>query len=126
MRHKKNRSKLGAPTDQRLALVRNQVAGLFEHGKIDTTLPRAKAVQRLAEKLITMAKRGGLANVRQCARHLPGKKALAALLKKAAPALADVQSGYTRIAKLAYRRGDGALMVRLSLMKYPAGDGKGG
>jgi large subunit ribosomal protein L17 len=119
MRHKKNQSKLGRPTDERLALVRNQVAALFEHGYINTTLPRAKAVQSLAERLITRAKRGDLANVRQVARHLPTKTPLRALLRNVAPALADVQSGYTQISKLKYRRGDNALVVRLSLVNAP-------
>jgi large subunit ribosomal protein L17 len=121
MRHKMNQSKLGMPTDARLALVRNQVAMLIESGYIDTTLPRAKAVQSLAEKLITRAKRGDLANIRQCARHLPGKTPLRNLIRNVAPALAEVNSGYTRIAKLKYRRGDGALIVRLSLVSTPQG-----
>jgi large subunit ribosomal protein L17 len=120
MRHKKNRSKLGRPTDQRLALVRNQVAALFENGRVDTTLPRAKAVQRVAEKLITRAKRGDLASIRECARHLPGKRALRALLHRVVPAQADLRSGYTRVTKLGHRRGDGALIVRLSLGQYAA------
>jgi large subunit ribosomal protein L17 len=119
MRHKMNQSKLGMPTDARLALVRNQVSKLIESGYIDTTLPRAKAVQSLAEKLITRAKRGDLANIRECAKHLPGKAPLRQLIRNVAPALADVQSGYTQIAKLKYRRGDGALIVRLSLMRMP-------
>jgi len=119
MRHKKNRSKLSKPTDQRLALVRGQVAGLFEHGYINTTLPRAKAVQSLAERLITKAKRSDLSSIRQCARHLPTKKALRDLLRKVVPAQSEVKSGYTQIARLKYRRGDGALVVRLSLTNYP-------
>jgi len=119
MRHKMNRYKLGRPTDQRLALVRNQTANLFLHGHVNTTLPRAKAVRRLAEKLITRAKRGDLASVRLCAKQLPGKPSLKALLRTVAPALEDVSSGYTHIAKLKQRRGDGALIVRLSLRNYP-------
>ena len=121
MRHKKNRSKLGRPTDQRVALVRGQVASLFEHGYINTTLPRAKAVQSMAERLITKAKRGDLASIRQCARHLPTKKSLRDLLRKVVPALDESKSGYSKIAKLKYRRGDGALLVRLSLASFPDG-----
>ena len=120
MRHKRNKHKLSKPTDQRLALIRNQVADLLAHGYINTTLPRAKAVQRLAEKLITKAKRGSLADIRQCARHLLGKTPLRILLRKVAPSLADIASGYTQIAKLKHRRGDGSLIVRLSLRNYPA------
>ena len=119
MRHKKNLSKLGMPTDQRVALVHNQVSNLFEHGYINTTLPRAKAVRSVAEKLITKALKGDLSSIRQCARKLPTKKSLRALLRDVAPALVDkTQGGYTQIAKLKYRRGDGALIVRLSLTDY--------
>ncbi|MCB1218621.1 50S ribosomal protein L17 [bacterium] len=119
MRHKRSQSKLGRPTDERVALVRNQVSKLFEHGYINTTLPRAKAVQSEAEKLITKARRGDLGSIRQCARKLPTKQSLRALLRNVTPALVDKNTGgYTQIAKLKYRRGDGALIVRLSLTDY--------
>jgi large subunit ribosomal protein L17 len=124
MRHLKNQSKLGRPTDQRVALVRGQVAKLFEHGYINTTQQRARAVRQLAEKLITRAKRGDLSAIRTCAQHVPHKPALRALLRKAVPGLAEVGSGYTRIDKLGYRRGDGALIVRLSVRNYPASETK--
>jgi large subunit ribosomal protein L17 len=120
MRHKMNQSKLSRPTDERLALVHNQVASLFEHGYLNTTLPRARAVRSLAERLITRAKRGDLASIRECAKVLPTKTQLRALLRNVVPAQADVTSGYTQIAKLGLRRGDGALVVRLSLRKYQA------
>ncbi len=122
MRHLRNRSKLSKPTDQRLALIRNQVSDLFAHGHLNTTLPRAKAVQSMAEKLITRAKRGSLADIRQCAKHLPGKAPLKNLLHKVAPSLSEISSGYTQIAKLRYRRGDGTLVVRLSLRNYPVAE----
>jgi large subunit ribosomal protein L17 len=124
MRHLKNQSKLGRPTDQRVALVQGQVAALFEHGYINTTLPRARAVRQLAEKLITRAKRGDLSAIRTCAKHLPTKQALRALLRNAAPGLAEVNSGYTQTAKLKYRRGDGALIVRLSIRNYSSSEAK--
>ena len=123
MRHRKEQSKLGRPTDERVALVRNQVAALFEHGYINTTLPRAKAVQRVAEKMITRAKRADLGSIRTIARDLPTKTPLRALLRNVAPALGNVQSGYTQIAKLKNRRGDGALIVRLSLVNQPINQG---
>ena len=121
-----NRRKLGKPTDQRLVLVRNQVAQLFMRGYLNTTLPRARAVQRVAERLITRAKRGDLSSVRECARQLPGKPPLRALLRRVAPAMADVSSGYTQIAKLKHRRGDGALIVRLSLRGSSQAEGPQG
>ena len=120
MRHKKNRFKLSKPTDQRMALIRNQTAALFEHGYLNTTLPRAKAVQKFAEKLITKAKRGDLSSIRACASQLPGKAPLKALLQKVAPAMSEVGSGYTQIARVKYRRGDGSLIVRLSLLDVAA------
>jgi large subunit ribosomal protein L17 len=123
MRHRKEQSKLGRPTDERVALVRNQVAALFEHGYINTTLPRAKAVQRVAERMITRAKRADLANVRVIEKDLPTKDSLRFLLRNVAPALSDVQSGYTQIAKLKNRRGDNALIVRLSLVNQPINQG---
>jgi len=125
MRHKKNKRKLGLPTDQRVALVRNQVAALFERGYLNTTLPRAKAVQSLAERLITKAKRGDLGSIRQCVRELPTRKSLQSLLRRVVPALQEEQSGYTQIARLKYRRGDGALVVRLSLSKPLAREAAG-
>jgi len=123
MRHRKEQSKLGRPTDERVALVRNQVAALFEHGYINTTLPRAKAVQRMAERMITRAKRADLGNIRTVEKDLPTKASLRALLRNVAPALSGVQSGYTQIAKLKCRRGDNALIVRLSLVNQPINQG---
>jgi large subunit ribosomal protein L17 len=123
MRHLRNQSKLGRPTDARVALVRGQVSSLFLHGHLDTTLPRAKAVQRQAEKLITRAKRGDLGSIRECAKVLYGNEPLRALLRKVAPTLAGVDSGYTQLTKLKIRRGDGALVVRLSLRNYPDAPG---
>ena len=119
MRHLKNRFKLGMETDRRLALLRNQAAALFMHGYLNTTEARAKAVQRYAERLITKAKRGDLSSIRDVAKYLPGKPPLRALLRKVVPAVQDINSGYTQIAKLKYRRGDGALVVRLSVRNYP-------
>jgi large subunit ribosomal protein L17 len=118
MRHLRNRSKLGMPTDARVALVRGQTSSLFLHGHIDTTLPRAKAVQRQAERLITHAKRGDLGSIRECAKVLYGLKPLRALLRDIVPKLGDVDSGYTQISKLKVRRGDGALVVRLAVRNY--------
>jgi large subunit ribosomal protein L17 len=119
MRHMRNRFKLGMDTDRRVALVRNQAAALFLHGYLNTTETRAKAVQRYAERLITKAKRGDLSSIRDVAKYLPGLPPLRALLRKVVPAMQDIDSGYTQIAKLKYRRGDGALVVRLSVRNYP-------
>jgi large subunit ribosomal protein L17 len=119
MRHKCNQSRLGKPSDLRVALVRGQVSSLFLHGHIDTTFARAKAVQRQAEKLITFAKRGDLSSVRECSKVLYGVPPLRALLRKVTPNLVDVASGYTQITKLKVRRGDGALVVRLAVRNYP-------
>lgn len=118
MRHMRNRSKLGKPTDARVALVRGQVSSLFLHGHIDTTLPRAKAVQRQAERLITRAKQGDLGSIRECAKVLYGNPPLRALLRNVAPKVKDIDSGYTQITKLKLRRGDGALIVRLAIREY--------
>ena len=122
MRHKKNKSKLGMPTDQRLALVRGQVAALFEHGYINTTMPRAKAVASLAEKLITKAKKAQeegpmqVHRIRQIQAFLGDQEMTYKLVHDVAPRYADRNGGYTRILKIGTRSGDSAKMARIELV----------
>ena len=119
MRHRKGVAKLGRPTDQRLALVRGLVSSLFMHGHIETSLARCKATQSVAERLITRAKRGTLADLRQVARHLYGKRPFTALMKNVVPAAKDRASGYTKVVRVERRRGDGCIIARLSVIGYP-------
>lgn len=115
MRHKKGNRKLGKPFDQRLALIRGQVDALFQHGRLTTTEARGKEVRRLAEKLITRAKRGGLNDLRYINRFLYTKRAYLNLKNEIVPAVGERKSGFVSLVRLGYRRGDGAKMVRLYL-----------
>ncbi len=111
--------KLGRRTDHRTSLLRNQVRSLFDHGRITTTLTRAKETRREAEKLITLAKRGDLAAKRRISSYLfDDDKASRKLIEEIAPTFKDRQGGYTRILKLGPRRGDSSEMAILELVGY--------
>ena len=109
--------KLGRTSDQRKALLRNQVTNLLYHGKIVTTETRAKEVRKFAEKMITYGKKGDLISRRKAIAFLHNRDDVA---KKVFDDLAvrykDRNGGYTRILKLDERRGDDALMVTLKLV----------
>jgi len=115
MRHLKDHRRLGRPTDQRLALLRSLVIGLFRHNHIKTTLPKAKEARRVADRLITLAKRGDLAARRQVLRTLPHPQLVGYLFEEVAPRFKDRPGGYTRIVPAGQRRGDAAQMAILEL-----------
>src|SRR2546427_7858405 len=77
MRHGVGHKKLQRPTAHRMAMLKNMVASLLQHGRIKTTVPKAKAARPIAERMITLGKRGGLSNLRLAARTLPNKDLLA-------------------------------------------------
>lgn len=108
--------KLGVKSDHRRALLRSQVTSLFKHGKIITTEPRAKEVKALAEKMITLAKRGDLAARRQVLAFVWEEGVVRKLFDTIAPRYEERSGGYTRIVKAGHRRGDGALLVVLELV----------
>lgn len=108
--------KLGRRTDHRKAMLRNQVTSLFKYGKIETTLTRAKETQRMAEKMITLGKRGDLHARRQVLAYIFDKDVVAKLFDEIAPDYSDRNGGYTRIMKLGPRRGDGAEIAILELV----------
>ncbi len=116
MRHKKKLKKLGRPRAHRKALLRNQVISFLKHGRIKTTLQKAKETRRLVEKLITLAKEDTQARRRQAFGILQDKKITEKLFKEIAPKFKDRNSGYTRILKLGRRIGDGAEEAVLSLL----------
>ena len=116
MRHKKGIKKLNKPTDQRLALLKNLVKSLFSHSKIKTTDLRAKQAQKLAEKLITFAKNNDFNSRRKVFKILADKSILNILFSKVSPKFSARNGGYTRITKLGYRKGDGALISQLELV----------
>ena len=108
--------KLGRPTDQRMAMLRGLVTYLFENGKVETTVTRAKEVRALAEKMITLAKKNTLASYRQVLGFITKESVAHDLVTIIAPKYADKNGGYTRIYKLGPRRGDAAEMALLELI----------
>ena len=108
--------KLGMPTDQRRAMLRNQVTSFLENGKITTTVTRAKVTCSMAEKLITLGKMGSLAARRQALAYITKEDVVTKLFNEIAPKYADRNGGYTRIYKLGERRGDSAQMAILELV----------
>ncbi len=116
MGHRKDRKKLGRATDQRIALLRSQVDSLFRHSRIRTTVQKAKESQRMAEKLITLAKRGDLAARRMVLRKVRDKELVKHLFDEIAPRYAERLGGYTRVIKAGLRNGDAAQMAILELI----------
>ncbi len=108
--------KLGRATDARLAMLRALVTFLFENGKIETTLSRAKEVASLSEKMITIAKKDTLASKRQLMAFITKEDVATKLIKEIAPKYADRNGGYTRITKIGPRRGDAAEMAIIELI----------
>lgn len=106
--------KLGRPTAHRMSMLHGLAAYLIENGKIETTLTRAKEVSSITDKMITLGKKGGLANYRKALAMLPEATAKK-LFDIVAPKYADVNGGYTAIYKLGPRRGDGAEMALIML-----------
>jgi large subunit ribosomal protein L17 len=111
MRHRKKTVKLGRTTAHRDALLANQVCSLIEHQRIKTTLAKAKAVRPLAEKMVTLGKRGDLHARRLAAGTLGQKDAVKKLFAEIAPRAASRKGGYTRIIKLGPRASDSAPMA---------------
>lgn len=108
--------KLGRPTDQRKAMLRNLVTSFLKHGKIETTETRAKETKNLAEKMITLAKRGDLHARRQVLAFVTEEEVVNKLFDEIAPKYTERNGGYTRILKMGPRRGDAAEMVLLELV----------
>jgi len=113
MRHRKGYKKLNRPTDQRMAMLRGIVTGLIMHESVKTTVARAKEAARLAEKLVTWAKRGDLHSRRLALRVLPDKEAVHKLFAEIAPRFEDREGGYTQVIRAGMRRGDSAEMAIL-------------
>ncbi len=108
MRHQKKTIKLGLTAAHRKALLANQVCSLIEHQRIKTTLAKAKAVRPLAEKMVTLGKKGSLHARRTALAYLRQADAVKKLFDDIAPRSADRKGGYTRIVKLGQRKSDSA------------------
>ncbi len=120
MRHRVGHRKLQKTTSHRLAMLDNMVTSLLEHEAIQTTLPRAKEARRLAERIITLGKRGGLSNVRLAERQIRSRPILQKVFGELKDRYADRPGGYTRIIRLGFRTGDAAQMALLELVDRPA------
>lgn len=116
MRHRCRVKKLSKPTDQRRALLRSLTTELIRHGRINTTLIRAKALRSEVEKMITLAKEGSLASRRQALGYIYDKKLVHALFEQAPERYANRNGGYTRILHTVPRRGDHAEMAIIELV----------
>lgn len=117
MRHQRHRNRLGVGPSHRISMVRNLAIEVIEHGKVKTTLARARAVKPYVEKLITRAKTDSVASRRLVMSKINNAKAVTALFKDVAPKFSTRAGGYTRIVKIADSRvGDGASMGIISLV----------
>jgi large subunit ribosomal protein L17 len=115
MRHRCRVPQLGKPADQRKALLRSLTTELIRHGRITTTLIRAKAVRSEAERMITLAKEGSLAARRQALGYIYDKNLVHSLFEQAPERYAERQGGYTRILRTVSRRGDNSDMAIIEL-----------
>lgn len=117
MAHRIDGRKLGRPTDHRLALFRNLVTDLLKYEKIITTEAKAKEVKGMAERIITLGKRGDLHARRQAMSFVYDKKVVEKVFDELAPRYADRPGGYSRLIKIGPRLGDGAAMAQLQLVE---------
>jgi large subunit ribosomal protein L17 len=109
--------RLGGSSSHQKALLANLAASLFEHGRIKTTEPKARALRPYAEKLITHAKKGTLHNRREVMKKIRDKDVVHALFAEIGPFFADRAGGYTRIIKVEARKGDNAPMAVIELVR---------
>ena len=108
--------KLGRTSEQRKAMLRAMTTYLFENGKIETTFYRAKEVQPVVEKMITLGKKGNLAAYRRALSFITKEDVANKLFKEIAPKYADRNGGYTRVTRTGARRGDAAEMAIIELV----------
>jgi large subunit ribosomal protein L17 len=121
MRHQKAGRKLGRTSSHREAMVRNMVTSLLDHERIVTTTPKAKEVRRVADQMITLAKRGDLHARRQALAVIREPRVVARLFSELKDAYMDRNGGYTRIIHTGNRKGDAAPMAILELVNYQEG-----
>ncbi len=116
MRHKISQRKLSRKSGHRTALFRNLSAALIKHEQIQTTVPKAKELRPYIEKLITLAKRGGLSNRRLAQSRLMDETQLKKLFEVLAERYKDREGGYTRIVKAGFRASDSAPLAIIELV----------
>ena len=108
--------KLGKTSDQRRAMLRQQVTDFLDKGRMETTYTRAKEVSALAEKMITLGKKAGLANYRQALSFITREDVAKKIFDEIAKKYADREGGYTRVTRIGPRRGDAAEMAIIELV----------
>ena len=118
MRHRKNTVKLGRTSSQREALFASLVSNLILAKRVKTTLPKARAAKRMADKLVTVGKQGTLAARRRALSLLKQEQAVAELFAAVAPAMKDRAGGYTRVLKLGKRISDSSEMCILEWVDF--------
>ena len=118
MRHGKAGRRLGRTTSHRQAMMRNMVTSLLEHERIVTTAPKAKELRKLADQMITLAKKGDLHARRQALSVIRDKKVVAKLFSQLRDEYMDRNGGYTRIIQTGNRAGDAAPMAIIELVNY--------
>ena len=118
MRHRRSGRKLGRDASHRKALYANLTSALIEHGRIKTTVAKAKEVRPVAEEMITLGRRGDIAARRHALRLLRSQEVVHKLFSDVGPRFVDRPGGYSRIVKLGPRPGDAAEMAYLELVDY--------
>ena len=118
MRHHRAGRKLGRDASHRKALYANLTASLIEHGRIKTTVAKAKEVRPVAEEMITLGRRGDVAARRHALKFLRSQDVVHKLFSDVGPRFADRPGGYSRIVKLGPRQGDAAEMAYLELVDF--------
>jgi large subunit ribosomal protein L17 len=119
MEHKVGYRKLQRTTSHRLAMLRNMVSSLLEHERITTTVPKAKEARRMAEKVITLGKKGGLHNVRLAQRIVKDREVLTKVFGELKTRYEKRSGGYTRLMRAGFRKGDAADVAVLELVDRP-------
>lgn len=119
MEHKVGNRKLQRTTSHRLAMLRNMVTSLLQHERITTTVPKAKEARKMAEKVITLGKKGGLHNVRLAQRIVKDREVLKKVFGDLKTRYASRKGGYTRLMRAGFRKGDAADVAILELVDRP-------
>ncbi|MBN1297762.1 50S ribosomal protein L17 [bacterium] len=119
MRHRKIKCKLNRTSSHRKAMLRNMTASILEHGRIQTTLAKAKEVRKMVDYVITTAKRDDLHSRRLVIRLIPNRTMVARLFNDIAPRYKERPGGFTRIYRLEPRKGDAAEMAVIELVDLP-------
>lgn len=117
MRHQKKGRKLNRTAAHRAMMLRNMATSLFKHGRIETTVAKAKELRQYAEPLITRAKQGDLHARRVVARKIRDGEAMARLFDEIGPRYAERPGGYTRVIKVGHRPGDAADLAIIELVE---------